>query len=34
MVENCAESAEDAAKVIDEFEEIIRYKKSHRVLLA
>ena len=34
MVENCAESAEDAAKVIHEFEEIIRYKKSHIVLLA
>ena len=33
MTENCAASEEDAAKVIQEFEEIIRNKKTHIVWL-
>ena len=34
MAKNCTESKEDAAKIIHEFEEIIRNKKSDRVWLA
>ena len=34
MANNCTESAEDAAKVIHEFEEIIKNKKSDIVWLA
>ena len=34
ITKNCSESEEDAAKVIHEFEEIIRIKKSHIVWLA
>ena len=33
MTENCTASEEDAAKVIQEFEEIIRNKKTHIVWL-
>ena len=34
MAKNCTKSKEDAAKIIHEFEEIIRNKKSDRVWLA
>ena len=34
MAENCTTSEEDAAKVIQDFEEIIRNKKSDKVWLA
>ena len=34
IAKNCTESKEDAAKIIHEFEEIIRNKKSDRVWLA
>ena len=34
MVENCTASEEDATKVIQEFEEIIRNKKSDIIWLA
>ena len=34
MAKNCAKSKEDATKIIHEFEEIIRNKKSDRVWLA
>ena len=34
MVENCSASEEDATKVIQEFEEIIRNKKSDIIWLA
>ena len=34
MAENCTTSEEDAAKVIQDFEEIIRNKKSDTVWLA